>query len=196
MDIILPLFDPPPSWVDRFYTLSMDKNIYFLTPSPTHLVHVLIEWPLMRHQRLGKSVRPKFGIGAKFRPKLWVSVSVSEPKFFFSEAETFFFQNFSKFFIFFMYSLIQYKGYNFKLKSFDGAQFRKYFISLPAFYLITWLVKSPKNFEKTSFLKIWWLVFFRGVKTHFGEILLKSYIFRHDKNWFSPILPHNIYFSH
>ena len=26
------------------------------------------------------SVRPKFGIGAEFRPKLWVSVSVLEPK--------------------------------------------------------------------------------------------------------------------
>ena len=28
----------------------------------------------------GCSVRPKFGIGRKYRPKLWVSVSVSEPK--------------------------------------------------------------------------------------------------------------------
>ena len=53
-----------------------------------------------------------------------------------------------------MYSLIQYKGYNSKFKFFDGVQFRKYFISLPAFYLIIWLMKSPKNFEKTSILKI------------------------------------------
>ena len=52
------------------------------------------------------------------------------------------------------YSLIQYKGYNSKFKFFDGVQFRKYFISLPAFYLIIWLMKSPKNFEKTSILKI------------------------------------------
>ena len=94
------------------------------------------------------------------------------------------------------YSLIQFKGYNSKFKFLDGVQFRKYFISLLAFYLIIWLMKSPKNFEKTSILKIWWLVFFRDGKTHFGEIPLKSYIFRHDKNWFSPILPHNIYFSH
>ena len=93
------------------------------------------------------------------------------------------------------YSLIQYKGYNPEFKFFDGVQFRKYFISLPAFYLIIWLMESPKSFEKTSILKIWQLVFFRGVKTQFGEIPLKSYIFRHDKNWFSPILPHNIYFS-
>ena len=70
------------------------------------------------------------------------------------------------------YSLIQYKGYNSKFKVFDGVQFRKYFISLPAFYLIKWLMKSPKNFEKITILKIWWLVFFRGVKTHFGEIPL------------------------
>ena len=34
------------------------------------------------------------------------------------------------------YSLIQYKGYNSKFKFFDGIQFRKYFISLPAFCLI------------------------------------------------------------
>ena len=94
------------------------------------------------------------------------------------------------------YSLIQYKGYNSKFKFFDGVQFRKYFISLLAFNLIIWLMKSPKNFEKTSILKIWWLVFFRGVKTYLGEIPLKSYIFTHDKNWFSTILPHNIYFSH
>ena len=38
---------PPPSCVDSFYTLSVDKNRYFLTPSP-HLVHVVIEWPLKR----------------------------------------------------------------------------------------------------------------------------------------------------
>ena len=52
------------------------------------------------------------------------------------------------------YSLIQYKGYNSKFKFLDDVQFRKYFISLPAFYLIIWLMKSPKNFEKTSILKI------------------------------------------
>ena len=53
-----------------------------------------------------------------------------------------------------LYSLIQFKGYNSKFKFFDGVQFRKYFISLPAFYLIIWLMESPKNFEKTSILKI------------------------------------------
>ena len=94
-----------------------------------------------------------------------------------------------------IYTLIQYKGYTSKFKFFDGVQFRKYFISLPAFYLIIWLMKSPKNFEKTSILKIWQLIFFRAVKTQFGEISLKSCIFRQDKNWFSPILPHYIYFS-
>ena len=31
------------------------------------------------------------------------------------------------------------------------------------------LMKSPKNFEKIASLKIWWLVFFSGVKIHFGE---------------------------
>jgi len=37
----------PPPCVDTFYTLSVDKNRHFFTPSP-HLVHVVIEWPLSR----------------------------------------------------------------------------------------------------------------------------------------------------
>ena len=41
------------------------------------------------HQLLG-SVQPKFGIGAEFRPKVSVSVSVSEPKFFFPKPKLFF----------------------------------------------------------------------------------------------------------
>ena len=89
--------------------------------------------------------------------------------------------------VFMWYSLIQYKGYNSKLKIFDGVQFRKYFISLPAFYLIIWLMKSPKNFEKTSILKIWQLVFFRCVKTHFGEIPLKSGMTKIDFHQYCPI---------
>ena len=44
MDRILPFFDP--LIVDSFYTVSVDKNRHFLTPSPPHLVHVVIEWPL------------------------------------------------------------------------------------------------------------------------------------------------------
>ena len=38
-------FTPPASTV--FYTLSVDKNRHFLTPSPLHLVHVVIEWSLI-----------------------------------------------------------------------------------------------------------------------------------------------------
>ena len=34
------------------------------------------------------------------------------------------------------------------------------FIFLPAFYLIIWLMTSPKNFEKIAILKIWQLFFF------------------------------------
>ena len=41
---ILALFDPPPC-ADSFYIVSVDKNRHFLTPSPPHLVHVVIEWP-------------------------------------------------------------------------------------------------------------------------------------------------------
>ena len=40
------IFDPPPPCVDSFHTLSVDKNRHFLTPSPPHLVHVVIECPL------------------------------------------------------------------------------------------------------------------------------------------------------
>ena len=35
--------------VNSFYTLSVDQNRHFWPlPSPPHLVHVVIEWPLMR----------------------------------------------------------------------------------------------------------------------------------------------------
>ena len=53
LDIILPFFDPPTSpgspRMDSFYTLSVDKHRYFLTPFPLlpHLVHIVIEWPLI-----------------------------------------------------------------------------------------------------------------------------------------------------
>ena len=40
---ILPLFDPLPFCVDSFYTQSVDKNRQCLTPSPLHLVHIVIE---------------------------------------------------------------------------------------------------------------------------------------------------------
>ena len=55
---------------------------------------------------------------------------------------------------------------------------KKFFIFLPAFYLIMCLMKSPKNFEKTVISKVWQLVSFWGAKTHFGEISLKKCIFR------------------
>ena len=50
VDRILPFFAPPPC-VDSFNTLSVDKNRHFLTPSPPppHLVHVVIECPLLKN---------------------------------------------------------------------------------------------------------------------------------------------------
>jgi hypothetical protein len=42
VDKILPFFD---TCVGSFYTLSVDKNRHFLTSYPSHLVHVVIEWP-------------------------------------------------------------------------------------------------------------------------------------------------------
>jgi hypothetical protein len=43
------------------------------------------------------------------------------------------------------------------------------YIFLPAFYLIIWLLTTPKNFWKIAILKIWLLVFCWGVKTTFGK---------------------------
>ena len=40
------LYTQCPPCVDSFYTLSMYKNKKILNPSPPHLVHVIIEWPL------------------------------------------------------------------------------------------------------------------------------------------------------
>ena len=59
-----------------------------------------------------------------------------------------------------------------------------FFILLPAFSLTIWLMTSQKNFEKLVILKIWQLVFLRGVKTYFGILPLKRCIFRHEKNGF------------
>ena len=55
---------------------------------------------------------------------------------------------------------------------------KKYSILLLPFYLIMCLMKSSKNFEKVPILKIWQLISFWSVKTHFGETSLKRYIFR------------------
>ena len=60
---------------------------------------------------------------------------------------------------------------------------------LPAFYRIIWHMTSSKSFDKIAILKIWQLVFFWGVKTHFGKLALKWYIFRHEKK----ILCHNFW---
>ena len=58
------------------------------------------------------------------------------------------------------------------------------FFSLPVFYLIMWLMKASKNFEKIFILKAWELISFEGVKTHFGKLALKSCIFMHEKKDF------------
>ena len=49
---------------------------------------------------------------------------------------------------------------------------RNYFILLHAYYLIIWRMKWPKNFLKIAILKMWGLVSFWGVKTHFGKLAL------------------------
>ena len=54
-----------------------------------------------------------------------------------------------------------------------GETSRNYLIILLVYYLIMWLMKSPKNFEKIAILKIWQLVSFWGGKTHFGKTPLK-----------------------
>ena len=39
---------PPPAWT-VFYTLSVDINRHFYDPLPPHLVHVVIECPLIEN---------------------------------------------------------------------------------------------------------------------------------------------------
>ena len=46
------------------------------------------------------------------------------------------------------------KGHNSLSYFLFNKMFRKYLIRLPAFYLIMWLMKLPKNFEKIAILKI------------------------------------------
>ena len=70
------------------------------------------------------------------------------------------------------------------------------FIFLLAFYLIIWLMTSPKNSEKISILKMWQLVFFWGVKTYIDILPLKWCIFSYGKDWVSKILSSNTYFFH
>ena len=60
-------------------------------------------------------------------------------------------------------------------------KFRNHFHFLPEFYLIIWLMTSPKNFEKIPILKTWQLVFFWAFKTYFGISPLKWCIFRMEK---------------
>ena len=63
----------------------------------------------------------------------------------------------------------------------------KVFIFLPAFYLIIWLMKPPKNFEKISILKIWQLFSFWGIKTHFGKLFIpKMMHFQAWNHFFGP----------
>ena len=37
--------------MDSLYTLRVDKNRYFLTPSSPHFVHIVIEWPLREFKK-------------------------------------------------------------------------------------------------------------------------------------------------
>ena len=52
------------------------------------------------------------------------------------------------------------KGHNLLSYFLFSKKFRKYLIPLPAFYLIMWLMKLPKIFEKIDVLKIGELVSF------------------------------------
>ena len=58
------------------------------------------------------------------------------------------------------YSLNAFKWHKSNIKNLLMKSSDLVFILLPAFYLIIWLMISPKNFEKISILKIWQLVFF------------------------------------
>ena len=105
-------------------------------------------------------------------------------------------QEIAEFCSFFKYSLNTFKCHKSNIKNLWMKSSEIVFIFLPAFYLIIWLMTSPKNFEKIFILKICQLVFFWGVKIYFGKFLLKWCSFRHGKNWFSRIMPFNSNYSH
>ena len=79
------------------------------------------------------------------------------------------------------YSPFTYKCHKSNIKNLLMKSSEIVFIFLPAFYLIKWLITSPKNSEKISILKIWLLVFFRVVKLCFGKFFLKRCIFSFEK---------------
>ena len=111
-----------------------------------------------------------------------------------SSSESFFYHNGAKFFM--KYSLNAFKWQKSNIKYLSMKSSEIVFIFLSAFYLIMWLMTSPKNFEKMSILKIWQLDFFWGVKIYLGKFLPKWYIFRHWKIWFSQIMPFDSYYFH
>ena len=76
---------------------------------------------------------------------------------------------------------------------------KKYFICLPAFYLIMCLMKSLKNFEKLAIFEMRQLVSFWGVKIHFGEKyawFAIEILIHGSKNVFFTVIPSNIIKNH
>ena len=93
-------------------------------------------------------------------------------------------------------SVISIKGHNLLSYFLFSKKFRKCYVLLPAFYLIIWLMKLQKKFEKIAILKIGELVSFWAVKPYFGILPLKWCLFRHGKNLVSQILSCNTYCYH
>ena len=60
---------------------------------------------------------------------------------------------------------------------------KKDFVFLPAFYLVMCLMKAPKNFWEIVIVKAQELVYFWGLKTRFGKLLIEWCIFRHNAIW-------------
>ena len=90
-----------------------------------------------------------------------------------------------------LYSLNTFKWHKSNIKNLWMKSLEIVIIFLSAFYLIIWLMTSPKNFEKISILKIWQLDLSWGLKSYFGILPLIWCLFRHGKNRFSKILPSN-----
>ena len=82
------------------------------------------------------------------------------------------------------YSLNTFKWHKSNIKNLWMKSSEIVLIFLPALYLIIWLIKFPKNFEKIPILKIWQLVFFWGVKTYWGEKFVIEILIHGSKNCF------------
>ena len=125
----------PNGWQTRITLhLANIKWITGLTTPPLSSLTLAVFWP--------NTCSNHFKVGTRFGTREWKAGTATRRKQ--SSRQR-------------MYRLVRKKYDSFKLKIFINEKFWKIFYFFPAFYLIMWLMISPKNFEKIVILKIWQL---------------------------------------